>query len=30
MNIFKKKSVDQILEGVQKTALKKNLKAKDM
>ncbi|WP_297428299.1 amino acid permease [Clostridium sp.] len=30
MNIFKKKSVDKILEGVQKTALKKNLKAKDI
>jgi len=30
MNIFKKKSVDQILEGIQKTALKKNLKAKDI
>src|SRR5471030_313357 len=30
MNIFKKKSVDQILKGVQKTALKKNLKAKDI
>ena len=30
MNIFKKKSVSQILEGVQKTALKKNLKAKDI
>lgn len=30
MNIFKKKSVDEILEGVQKTALKKNLKAKDI
>jgi APA family basic amino acid/polyamine antiporter len=30
MNIFKKKSVEQMLEGVQKTALKKNLKAKDI
>jgi APA family basic amino acid/polyamine antiporter len=30
MNIFKKKSVDKILEGVQKTSLKKNLKAKDI
>jgi len=30
MNIFKKKSVNQILEGIQKTALKKNLKAKDI
>ncbi|SFD23935.1 amino acid permease [Clostridium uliginosum] len=30
MNIFKKKSLDQMLEGVQKTALKKNLKAKDI
>ncbi len=30
MNIFKRKSVDQILEGIQKTALKKNLKAKDI
>jgi len=30
MNIFKKKSVDQILKGIQKTALKKNLKAKDI
>lgn len=30
MDIFKKKSVDQILEGVHKTALKKNLKAKDI
>jgi APA family basic amino acid/polyamine antiporter len=30
MNIFKKKSVDKMLEGVQKTALKKNLKAKDI
>ena len=28
MNIFKKKSVEKMLEGVQKTALKKNLKAK--
>ncbi|BCZ45665.1 amino acid transporter [Clostridium gelidum] len=30
MNIFKKKSVEQMLEGIQKTALKKNLKAKDI
>ncbi len=30
MNIFKKKSVEKMLEGVQKTALKKNLKAKDI
>ncbi|MCE5219744.1 MAG: amino acid permease [Clostridium sp.] len=30
MNIFKKKSVNQILEGAQKTELKKNLKAKDI
>ncbi|AGX44740.1 amino acid permease [Clostridium saccharobutylicum] len=30
MNIFKKKSVDKIMEGVQKTDLKKNLKAKDI
>ncbi|MHC1685882.1 MAG: amino acid permease [Clostridiaceae bacterium] len=30
MNIFKKKSVDKMLEGVQKSALKKNLKAKDI
>ena len=30
MDIFKKKSVEQILEGIQKTALKKNLKAKDI
>lgn len=30
MNIFKKKSVEQILEGVHKTDLKKNLKAKDI
>jgi APA family basic amino acid/polyamine antiporter len=30
MNIFKKKPVDQILEGAHKTALKKNLKAKDI
>ncbi len=30
MNIFKKKSVEQILEGAHKTELKKNLKAKDI
>lgn len=30
MNIFKKKSVDKMLEGAQHTALKKNLKAKDI
>lgn len=30
MNIFKKKSVEQMLAGVHKTALKKNLKAKDI
>lgn len=30
MNIFRKKSVDQILESIQKTELKKNLKAKDI
>lgn len=30
MDIFKKKSVEQLLEGVHKTALKKNLKAKDI
>jgi len=30
MNVLKKKSVDQILEGIQKTNLKKNLKAKDI
>ncbi|OOM76521.1 amino acid permease [Clostridium sp. BL-8] len=30
MNIFKKKSVDKMLEGVERTALKKNLKAKDI
>lgn len=30
MNIFKKKSVDEILEGANKTALKRNLKAKDI
>ncbi|MFT8350496.1 amino acid permease [Clostridium saccharoperbutylacetonicum] len=30
MNIFKKKSVDKLLDGVQKTGLKKNLKAKDI
>lgn len=30
MDIFKKKSVDKILEGIQKTDLKKNLKAKDI
>lgn len=30
MNIFKKKSVEKMLEGVEKTALKKNLKAKDI
>lgn len=30
MNVFRKKSVDKMLEGVQKTALKKNLKAKDI
>jgi APA family basic amino acid/polyamine antiporter len=30
MNIFKKKSVDKMLEGANKTALKKNLKAKDI
>lgn len=30
MNIFKKKSVNQMLEGVHKTDLKKNLKAKDI
>ncbi|MDR3594539.1 amino acid permease [Clostridium sp.] len=30
MNVFKKKSVDKMLEGAQKTALKKNLKAKDI
>ncbi|NYC30481.1 hypothetical protein B0H42_002979 [Clostridium saccharobutylicum] len=28
MNIFKKKSVDKIMEGVQKTDLKKILKLK--
>ena len=30
MNIFKKKSVDKMLEGLQKSTLKKNLKAKDI
>ncbi len=30
MNIFKKKSLDKMLEGAQKSALKKNLKAKDI
>ncbi|MDF2879940.1 MAG: amino acid permease [Clostridiaceae bacterium] len=30
MDIFKKKSVEQILEGARKTDLKKNLKAKDI
>ncbi|MBD7910520.1 MULTISPECIES: amino acid permease [Clostridium] len=30
MNIFKKKSVDQVLKDANKTALKKNLKAKDI
>ncbi|MDS0526988.1 amino acid permease [Clostridium sp. SHJSY1] len=30
MNIFKKKSVDQMLKGAQNSALKKNLKAKDI
>ncbi|GAA0076398.1 amino acid permease [Clostridium sp. CTA-5] len=30
MNIFKKKSVNQILEGIHKTGLKKNLRAKDI
>ncbi|GIM30165.1 amino acid transporter [Clostridium polyendosporum] len=30
MNIWKKKSVEQILEGAKKTGLKKNLKAKDI
>jgi len=30
MNIFKKKSIEQILEGAHKTELKKNLKAKDI
>ena len=30
MNIFKKKSVGQMLEGIHKTDLKKNLKAKDI
>ena len=28
MNIFKKKSLEQMLEGAHKTELKKNLKAK--
>ena len=30
MNIFKKKSIEQMLEGAHKTELKKNLKAKDI
>lgn len=30
MNILKKKSLDQILEGAKKTGLKKNLRAKDI
>jgi APA family basic amino acid/polyamine antiporter len=30
MNIFKKKSLEQMLEGAHKTELKKNLKAKDI
>ncbi len=30
MNIFKKKSIEQILEGAHKTDLKRNLKAKDI
>ncbi|AGX42767.1 amino acid permease [Clostridium saccharobutylicum] len=30
MNIFKKKSLEQMLQGAQKTDLKKNLKAKDI
>lgn len=30
MNVFKKKSLEQMLEGVQKSALQKNLKAKDV
>ncbi len=30
MNIFEKKSLEQLMDGVHKTALKKNLKAKDI
>lgn len=30
MNIFKRKSLEEMMEGVQKTALKKNLKGKDI